>query len=133
MWIFSRYGFFSIVNKLDKGQPVDRPLQIRTRWDSHLKRLRAAFPELPEPSRVTRSSDYSPHRIYASPEQWATVMAGMAKTIDYGNFKGFMDGVGEFAKDGFAESLHAIWGVVYNAFNRKRRNFQPGILDMDAK
>lgn len=120
MWVMSRYGFFSIVNKLDKGQPADKPLQIRTRWDEHIDRLRVEFPFLSEPVSVSRSSDYSPRRIYASHEEAAKVMAGIATAIDYGNFKGYMDRDPMFLRDGFGHALHEIWSVIYDAYNRAR-------------
>jgi hypothetical protein len=118
MWIFSRYGFFSVVNKLDEGQPQDRPLQIRSRWTNHLQRLGEAFPHLAKPVKVDRASDYAPERIYASADDFAKVLDGMARKIDYGNFKGFMDRDRMFGMDGFAHALHEVWSVVYRAYNR---------------
>ena len=86
MWVFSRAGFFSAV---EKGNKKGQEVCVRARVLEDFDRLRKLY--YPEMGTVERSynTDY-PYRIYVSHDAWARVMAAMSKDINYANFKGMV-------------------------------------------
>lgn len=108
MWIFSRAGFFSAVQKGGrKGQEVC----VRARVLEDLDRLRKLY--WPEMGVVQRSqnTDY-PYRVFVSHGTWAKVCEAMARDIDYSNFKDMV------AKEQGYERAHLygdVWSVMYGA------------------
>lgn len=108
MWVFSRAGFFSAVQKGNKrGQEVC----VRARLLEDFDRLRKLY--YPEMGMVERSqgTDY-PYRIFVSHDAWARVMEKMSKDIDYANFKSMV------AKEQGYERSHLyedVWSVMYGA------------------
>jgi len=81
MWIFSKIGFYSAVQKPDS--PV---ITIRARVTQDLDRLREMYLPNLSPNASQPDTDY-PVRAYATPEDWANAVAAMARDIDYSNFK----------------------------------------------
>lgn len=81
MWLFTTFGFFSVVQK-----PGETNLTIRSRVRSDLDRLRQKY--LPSLGPVVEhgGTDYQ-YRAKASHTDLAEAMAKMVKDIDYGNFK----------------------------------------------
>ena len=86
MWVFSRAGFFSAV---EKGNKKGQEVCVRARVLEDFDRMRKLY--YPEMGTVERSynTDY-PYRIYVSHDAWARVMAAMSKDINYANFKGMV-------------------------------------------
>ena len=81
MWLITRFGFFSIVQK-----PGDDFLTVRTRVRDDLKRLREKFLPSLSPTIKGTGTDY-PYRGMVSPENLAEAMRQIALDIDYSNFK----------------------------------------------
>lgn len=75
MWIFTPYGFVSVV------EDDDGDLVVRARRREHLERL---FPN--ETIVTTRRSDYK-YRVFVDRYQLAKTVAGWVTSIDYDNFK----------------------------------------------
>lgn len=85
MWIFTRYGYYSVV---EHNQNPDFVL-IRARKDVDLKRLAAVVTGLgfDEPTiSHTPANDYL-WRVTLPKWQWAKTVEAMAQAIDYTNFK----------------------------------------------
>lgn len=81
MWLFTRFGFFSIVRK-----PDDSDLTIRSRTRGDLLRLIDSYlPEAGEPSERD-GSDY-PWRVRCSADELARAAAGIVADIDYPHFE----------------------------------------------
>lgn len=81
MWLFTRIGFFSIVQK--DGQSY---LTVRSRVGADLDRLRELYmPELSETMNRT-GSDYL-FRATISHEDFSAGLQRMGQDIDYNNFK----------------------------------------------
>lgn len=81
MWIFTTFGFFSVVKK--RG---DKDFCIRARAKKDLENLKERY--LPQAGDIipTEVADY-PFRMYAPPEDVALAMAEITSDIDYDNFK----------------------------------------------
>jgi hypothetical protein len=81
MWLFTPFGFFSVVQK-----PGDKFLTVRTRAKGDLERLREKYlPELSET--ITGAGTDYPFRATASHEAIGRALAAVAKDITYSNFK----------------------------------------------
>lgn len=79
MWVFTKKGFFSVVEDRDNK---DRVI-VRARSINDIERMAYLLTVEPE---ITLSADY-PFRLRCSKEEWATVMQYLATSIDYDNFK----------------------------------------------
>src|SRR5687767_11117776 len=87
MWLFTKYGFFSVVSARDSSGGVDiATLQVRARLRGHLVSLIERF-ELAAEVVETRDADYR-FRILVPKTTWSTVAGELATEINYANFKG---------------------------------------------
>ncbi len=86
MWLFTRFGFYSVtVSRVDRTK-----IQIRARSRQDLERLarfaaEKASLQLGEII-VTPHSDYH-YRLICSRPEWTNLAALLAEDIDYSNFK----------------------------------------------
>jgi len=115
MWIFTKYGFFSVVSarKSATSREIDlNTLMVRAREKSHLQNLINNFDELKNLEILeTESADYR-YRIFTPKKNWLEVMSKMTDEIDYDNFK---SKVYNTLKDGeFCHALADVWSVMYN-------------------
>ena len=111
MWIFSEKGMVSAVVHRDKVGI----LLVRARRREHLAAFLASNGEWTGEEIVQMpSADYE-YRIEISCETFGELVTAQAKAIDYPNFKGRCDALPD--KD-YAQALHKIWSVVYNALAR---------------
>lgn len=126
MWIFTQYGFFSVVCAREgngsMSQPVDCDrMMVRARAKKHLVALRKRFnQQLADlPILETDNSEYR-YRVFISKTVWSTIQSALAEEIDYDNFK---SAVGKAGSDSdYLESLHNVWSVMYRLqFGTRRK------------
>jgi len=82
MWIFTRYGFLSVVQHNDEPDI----LIVRSRFKGHIESI---FGDLAKVMR-TVGTDYE-YRAEIQKEKVAEVMAKLINNINYGNFKDELD------------------------------------------
>lgn len=85
MWVFTRDGFFSVVQ--DHHDPSTVWIRARSRADMVRLVNRFTFAVKRPKIVVTPERDYR-YRIKSSKQAWSVVMEREAAAIDYGNFKG---------------------------------------------
>ena len=103
MWIFTRFGFFSVVQK-----PNDTALTVRSRTRGDLQRLRRfALPSASEPT-AHEGTDY-PWRMRCTAQEFGVAMLRECIGIDYGNFK---DEVARSLGRPRASRYHAVWDAL---------------------
>ncbi len=108
MWLFTNFGFFSVVQK-----PGDAILTIRARVRADLDRLRSGYlPQLGE-TRAGEGTDY-PYRASASHAEVAAAMARIAEDIDYSNFK---SKVSKTQGQRRSHAYMAVWDALYDLEN----------------
>jgi len=115
MWLFTKYGFFSVVSARkgfgEPGKPVDPDrVMIRSRSRTHLEQLQDRFPSL-QGSRIESfsHSDY-PFRVFVQKAVWSLVMKDLADELDYDNFKGV---IGRQPDEGqYLDCLHDVWAIM---------------------
>jgi len=118
MWIFTRYGFFSIAcaSKTDGTIDPDN-LMVRARLHEHLVSLRDRFPD----SEIGKAEilswdgrDYK-YRIIVSKVAWVGALTEMAAEQTWSNFKNEASRFSRAKKmaHAYVDSLHQIWEVMY--------------------
>lgn len=112
MWLFTRYGFFSIACARKPGGAVDPDLMmIRARMSEHLEALRSRFDELSgcEVSE-TPDNDYR-YRLLVPKAVWTSIVAALAEEQTWSNFKNeahrFNNGDRRYY-----EALHRVWDIM---------------------
>lgn len=110
MWIFTKYGFYSVVCGRSKSGQIDtNTMMIRARDKSHLQRLCGRF-KLDANIRHTTDTDYA-YRIIIAKAAWTSVASDLAGEIDYGNFKSEVSEC-EGSTD-YQIALHDVWDVMF--------------------
>ncbi len=117
MWLFTRYGLFSVVcarqGDGSHGIPVDPDrMMVRARVAKHLEALKSRFPaKLSESEIVTTAyTDYA-CRLFVAKANWVRVAAALAEETDYDNFKKAAETRKGNEGIEYLNALHAVWGV----------------------
>jgi hypothetical protein len=110
MWLFTRYGFYSIACAYrPDGSPDPETVMIRARCREHLCALQQRFTALADFNvQDTPGRDYA-HRLILPKRVWAGVLSELATEQEWSNFK---DEVAEFqgqAGRKYVRALHDVW------------------------
>lgn len=103
MWLFTKYGFFSVVKK--KFNKEDMPFQIRSRRRADLQNVVSRV-NLPGPIIETSDSDY-PYRIVVDEADLGRLFSVLVQELDYSNFKDAIKGIDD-QKDKLT-AYHEVW------------------------
>jgi hypothetical protein len=130
MWIFTRYGFFSIVNaRLRDGSPDPETVMVRARRMSHLRQLAERCPTLSGAEiSTTLHRDYR-YRILVSKAAWIAALAVLAEEQNWCNFKSEVARQQGSAGSDYVHALHSVWSIM-NEFQRSEQRF--GLVNRDA-
>jgi predicted small integral membrane protein len=118
MWIFTRYGFFSIAcaDKLDGTIDPDT-VMVRSRLREHLLSLKARFPETELGNAEIQSSDQTDYRyrIVLPKATWVASLAELATEQTWSNFKNEASRFSRTKKAAYAyvDALPRIWDVMH--------------------
>jgi hypothetical protein len=119
MWIFTRYGFFSIACATGADGALDaNTVMLRSRLREHLLSLKARFPETELGKAVILSSDHTDYRyrIVLPKTIWVAALAELATEQTWSNFKN------EAAKmeklkgwsHRYVTALHRVWDIMFD-------------------
>lgn len=118
MWLFTKYGFFSVVcarqGDGSHGMPVDHDrMMVRARVAEHLAALKERFPDELGGSEIvtTEYTDYA-CRLFVAKTNWVRVAAALAEETDYDNFKKAAETRKGDEGIEYLNALHAVWGVM---------------------
>jgi hypothetical protein len=114
MWLFTRYGFFSLAcARKPDGSPDPESLMVRGRRREHLANLQKRFPALAGTEIVLLPNRDYRYRLIVAKNVWVNVVAELAQEQDWSNFKNEAARfLGPVEKD-YTDALHEIWGVMY--------------------
>jgi hypothetical protein len=119
MWIFTRYGFFSIARANKAGsEDIDPDLvMVRSRLKEHLLRLQNRFKDTNIGKLTIGSSEHTDYRcrIVMPKSEWSAALSEMAMEQTWRNFKseaGLFQRVHKLSER-YVEALHDIWTVMY--------------------
>jgi hypothetical protein len=125
MWLFTRYGFYSVACASKADGTIDTAsLMIRARSFDHLKNLQARFPALASTEiLVWPNRDYR-YRIIVPKSAWALVVTELAEEQEWSNFKNETAHHQGSEGSAYVHALHEVWDVM-NRFQansaRKRK------------
>jgi hypothetical protein len=118
MWIFTRYGFFSIACARKKDGSIDEDkVMIRARSRKHLENLRDRFPES-ECARAeiicNAGTDYK-FRLIVLKSEWVKIVSQLVTEQTWSNFKNEALSFGNKIKSSsrYIHALHQIWEVMF--------------------
>ena len=114
MWLFTRYGFFSIACAANAdGLPDPQNLMIRARCEGHLLHLQKRFPGISSAEIMQLPERDYRYRIIVPKDAWVQVIDELAREQEWSNFK---DEAARFqgpAGRGYVSALHRVWEVMY--------------------
>ncbi len=117
MWVFTRYGFFSIACANGKDGEIDEnTVMIRARSREHLENLRERFSDTHIAAAQILSdkgTDYK-FRVIIPKAEWALIISQLATEQTWSNFK---NEASRFARakhtsNRYINALHDIWRVM---------------------
>ena len=104
MWLFTRYGFFSV-------SLFEKKNSIRARSKEHLELLMERFPALNQKVLVLVGTDYR-YRILVVRKVWEATIAELAKEQGWTNFKNEAAHCHGMDSD-YVRALHEVWHTMY--------------------
>jgi hypothetical protein len=120
MWLFTRYGFFSVACAHRADGTLD-PLtvMIRARRVAHLRMLQKRFPALASQEvRTKPDADYR-HRIVISKVLWAEIVAELVQEQEWSNFKNEVARYQGTAGSDYSGALHRVWNIMFDLQGRE--------------
>jgi hypothetical protein len=126
MWIFTRYGFYSIAcaSKPDGSTDVSA-VMIRARSADHLKDLQQRFPSLASAELLTWPNRDYRYRLIVPKAVWAAVVGELVQEQDWSNFKSEVARYQRTPGSDYVHALHEVWSVMYglqDTHNRRQRS-----------
>jgi predicted small integral membrane protein len=119
MWIFTRYGFFSIAcaNKPGSGSIDADVVMVRSRLKEHLLNLQERFKDASLAKLSIESSSHTDYRyrLVMPKAEWAAVLSEMATEQTWRNFKNeasLFERAHNLSRR-YVDVLHDIWGVMH--------------------
>jgi len=119
MWLFTKYGFFSIACADKQGSETLDPdtFMIRARSRQHLVNLQERFKDIElfqVPIIESREADYR-YRLVVSKALWIQAVSALLEEQTWRNFKNEATAFEKLKKlsSGYVDSLHRIWEVMF--------------------
>jgi hypothetical protein len=117
MWIFTRYGFFSIACASGPDGAVDPDkVMVRARLQEHLLSLKDRFPKTDlgkADIQCSKHTDYE-YRIVLPKDAWVSALAELASEQTWANFKNeaARSARAKGQRHEYVDALHEIWSVM---------------------
>jgi hypothetical protein len=110
MWLFTRYGFYSIVcARTPDGSTDVETVMVRSRSADHLRRLQERFPALEQKEIVaTPGADY-PCRMAVAKSAWASILYELTMEMDWTNFRNEVTAYQGATGRHYLEAVHDVW------------------------
>ncbi len=125
MWIYTPFGFYSVVQK-----PGDEDLTVRARVGKDLDELRARYmPDL-GPTQITPGHDY-PCRAKASHAALAAGMVKLTLDLNYSNVKAQTYKVGGASREAIYHEVHSATTKLHKL--KKREALRAGVARIKDK
>jgi hypothetical protein len=114
MWIFTRYGFYSIACARKPDGSIDpQCIMVRARQVAHLKNLQKRFPALTPTEVFTWPDRDYRYRLIIPKTVWVEIVTELAREQEWSNFKNEVaNNQGTVGSD-YVHALHQIWGVMF--------------------
>jgi hypothetical protein len=114
VWLFTRYGFYSIACASQANGSLDpRTVMIRARRVAHLCNLQKRFPALADEKIVTLPNRDYRFRLIVSKEVWAGTLAELGREQEWSNFKNEVTRYQGAGDPEYLHALHEVWSKMY--------------------
>jgi hypothetical protein len=116
MWLFTRYGFFSIgcASKDNvKSRGIDpNLLMVRARQHRHLENLKRGLPILGDcVIKENAGTDYR-YRMFVPKDVWGAAVAELVQEQTWDNFKNEAKRFLGSDYDDYVKALHRVWSIM---------------------
>lgn len=113
MWLFTRYGFFSIACARSANGSLDpHTLMVRGRRKAHLENLQSRFKQIAAAEIITLPDCDYRYRLIVPKTVWSTVVAELAEEQTWSNFKNEAGRFQGAAGEDYERALHIVWEVM---------------------
>ena len=114
MWLFTRYGFYSIACASKPDGSLDtQTVMIRARMQEHLRNLQQRFPSLASLEILELPDRDYRYRLIAPKAVWTDIVSELAKEQTWSNFKNEVALFQRGADPSYVDALHDVWEVMY--------------------
>lgn len=114
MWVFTRYGFYSIAcaSKSD-GSLDSTSVMVRARCIAHLRNLQKRFPVLAVGEILKLANHDYRYRLVIPKPSWITIIGELAQEQEWSNFKNEAAKYQGKSGRSYVAALHDVWGVMH--------------------
>jgi hypothetical protein len=113
MWIFTRYGFYSIACASKPDDSLDsQSAMVRSRCISHLESLQTRFPKLAVGKILELPNRDYRYRLIVPKASWTAIVGELAQEQEWSNFKNEATKYQGTPGKGYVDALHEVWGVM---------------------
>lgn len=113
MWIFTKYGFYSVAcaNKPD-GSPDTETVMVRARRIVHLRSLQKRFDSLAGGEILTWPNRDYRYRLIVPKASWVVIIGELAQEQEWSNFKNEAAKYQGTSGKEYVRALHGVWSVM---------------------
>jgi hypothetical protein len=119
MWLFTRYGFYSIACAKKNGAIDNETMMVRARSRDHLQNLKARFPAIAEAEILNLADRDYRWRLIVPKKVWASIVAEMVEEQRWSNFKNEAARHQGSGGSDYCDALHKVWQTMYG-FQQKQ-------------
>ena len=113
MWLFTRYGFYSIACAQTKDGSTDPPtMMVRARRKSHLQALQKRFAQLAGIDIVMLPRRDYRYRLIVAKTSWTEIVTELASEQEWSNFKNEAARFGGTGSSDYVHALHEVWAIM---------------------
>ena len=114
MWIFTKYGFYSIAAADARVGGSGDDLMVRARMREHLEAIQNRFPGMIGKLKIIEISeaDYG-YRLVVRRSIWAQIASELTMEQTWSNFKNEVASNPDNIRSGYEGALHRIWTIMY--------------------
>jgi hypothetical protein len=122
MWLFTRYGFYSIAcASKPNGSPDARTVMVRARCSAHLQDLKKRFPTIAGAEIVTLPNRDYRYRLLVPKNVWAGLVAELASEQEWSNFKNEVERFQGTVGSDYSAALHRVWSIMFSLQHSETR------------
>ena len=123
MWIFTRYGFYSIASASRPDGSLDnQSVMVRARCRAHLRSLQKRFPALAVGDILEWPNRDYRYRLIIPKASWTEIMGQLAQEQEWSNFKNEAAKYQGKSGRGYVDALHDVWGVMHRLQEGEERS-----------
>ena len=114
MWVFTRYGFYSIACASKSNGSLDsQSVMVRARCIAHLRTLQTRFPALAVGKILELPNHDYRYRLVIPKASWTAIIGELAQEQEWSNFKNETAKYQGKSGREYVRALHEVWAVMH--------------------